>query len=169
MASGQVFRVNLMMLMLMAGITSRWLCHLGTLHRCLGGVTTFEDTNSRAGRSDSLSSACHAVPLTVRIGFPFGLLISAKRKVSFPQCVLVYLGKESFVKCADSTSLRYLEYRPFSSQRLLALPPLFLTRLISLTAAALPSKLKDLLALLLSKNPQGSSCGSFFFFFQSED
>jgi len=55
-----------------------------------------------------------------------------------------------------------LEYRPFSSQRLLALPPLFLTRLISLTAAALPSKLKDLLALLLSKNPQGSSWEMFF-------
>ena len=53
-------------------------------------------------------------------------------------------------------AMPYLEYRPFSSQRLLALPPLFLTRLISLTAAALPSKLKDLLALLLSKNPQGS-------------
>lgn len=46
-------------------------------------------------------------------------------------------------------AMPYLEYRPCSMQPVLALLPPFLARLISLTAAALPSK---------AKKPLGSAC-----------
>lgn len=53
-------------------------------------------------------------------------------------------------------AMPYLEYRPCSMQPVLALLPPFLARLISLTAAALPSKAKNLLAVPVSKNSRGS-------------
>eukprot|EP00435_Cladocopium_sp_Y103_P030916 s1864_g7.t1 len=53
-------------------------------------------------------------------------------------------------------AMPYLEYRPFSMQPVLALLPPFLARLISLTAAALPSKVKDFLAVPVSRNSRGS-------------
>ena len=55
--------------------------------------------------------------------------------------------------------LRFLEYRPFSMQPLLALLPPFLARLVSLTAAALPSKAKDFLAVPVSRNSRGRTLG----------
>jgi len=44
-------------------------------------------------------------------------------------------------------------------QPVLALLPPFLARLISLTAAALPSKAKDLLAVPVSRNSRGRTLG----------
>eukprot|EP00913_Durusdinium_trenchii_P018556 g17436.t1 len=52
-------------------------------------------------------------------------------------------------------AMPYLEYRPFSMQTLMRVP-LSLARLVALTATALPSRLKALLALPLSHNPRGS-------------
>ena len=52
--------------------------------------------------------------------------------------------------------MRYLEYRRWSLQPFLKAPQA-LGKLVALTATLLPSRLKELLAVVMSQNPRGLS------------